>query len=91
MRVTCVECHCPYDDSERLTFCPHALIMPREDLDRKIAALKLAGKRVRFAHQQETGPDYGVESIGWNGFITLRGFGQGQFAPHEFVVMSEAD
>lgn len=85
MEMNCGDCGKPYDDFERTTLCPHGLIMPREDLDRKIAALKLYGKgAVRFAHQQESGPDHRVQWISWNGMIGLEGMA-GEFAPHLFV------
>ncbi len=86
MNRACGDCGIEYDDAERNTLCPHPLIMPREDLDRKIAALKLYAKGggIRFAHQQATGPDYRVQHITWNGFVGLEGM-SGEFAPHLFV------
>lgn len=84
MNIDCGGCGKTYDDFERTTLCPHGLIMPREDLDRKIAALKLYGKgTVRFVDDRR-GPDYRVQWISWNGMIGLEGL-EGDFAPHLLV------
>lgn len=62
--------------------------MAREDLDRKIAALKLLGKTVRFNHQQETGPDRRIGFVSWNGMVGVDGMA-GEFAPHLFQVVDQ--
>lgn len=84
----CGLCATKYDDAERSTICPHLLIMPREDLDRKIAALALAehGGWVRWAHLGTHGEDalMRVESISWNGMLTLAGV-PGQYDPRQLV------
>jgi hypothetical protein len=87
MTVLCNRTGCGkfFDDAERSTICPHPLIMPREDLDRKIAAIELLGKCVRFALSPESGPFYRVESINFIGMLSLAGMA-GEFAPHLFVV-----
>jgi hypothetical protein len=84
MRRHCNYCSAPFDDAESSTICPHPLIMPREDLDRKIAALKILGKYVRFAHQAAEGPNRRVESVNFIGMVTIQGM-TGEFAPHLFV------
>ena len=89
MIVTCNKCRASYDDAERLTYCPHDLLMPREDLERKKQALKIIGKRVRFRHMvYDVGPSYRVSSVSWNGMVGLEGM-VGEFAPHLFVVVTE--
>jgi hypothetical protein len=79
----CVTCRQDYDDAERLTFCPHDRFMSAEDLEQKKAGLALIGKHVCFAHQP-TGPSHFVQSVGWNGMVTL-GDMVGEFAPHLFI------
>lgn len=83
MRVTCALCRKPFDDAKKSTICPHDLIMPKEDLTRKMAAIDLLGREVRFAHQLE-GPWHKIASMSWNGMLTL-GDMEGEFAPHLFV------
>lgn len=86
MNVTCWECGLAYDDADRLTFCPHELIMPADDLARKKAAIALmdGGSTVRFNHQRDSGPDFHILGIDFIGMVTLREL-PGYFAPHLFV------
>jgi hypothetical protein len=84
MRRNCTECHASYDDAARLTYCPHDPLMSAEDLEQKDAAIKLIAKPLHFAGQPD-GPEVRVESISWNGMVTLKGW-SGQFAPHLFVI-----
>jgi hypothetical protein len=59
--------------------------MPREDLDRKIDAIKLLGKRVRFANMPDVPESYHeIMAMDWRGMLTLRGL-SGEFAPHLFI------
>lgn len=83
MTRTCEKCNKVYDDAECSTLCPHRLIMPREDLDRKKEALKLSGKWVRFNHQTDK-ERHRVIAITGIGMILLDGI-PGEFAPHLFV------
>jgi hypothetical protein len=83
MTITCGLCSKTYDDAERLTYCPHDRFMPKEDLKRKMHALDLIGREVRFAHQPE-GPYFRVQSVDHIGMVSLDGF-VGEFAPHLFV------
>lgn len=83
MNLKCDDCGETFDDAERSTICPHDLIMPREDLDRKIAALRLLERDICFAHQP-AGPTHRVQAVRWNGMVTLAGM-PGEFAPHLFV------
>jgi|HubBroStandDraft_2_1064218.scaffolds.fasta_scaffold410301_1 hypothetical protein len=84
MFVTCSNCEEKFDDALRLTYCPHRLIMPKVDMDRKIAALRLLGREVRFADELD-GPYHRVDGVGWKGMVNIAGF-TGEFAPHLFVV-----
>lgn len=86
MMVRCDECGVDFDDARNLTYCPHAALMSDSDMAQKDLAIALIadGKPVRFAHQAETGPDYRIISIGWNGMVSLHGQ-PGEFAPHLFV------
>lgn len=88
MIVTCETCGTHFDDADRLTFCPHFLIMPRDDLEQKKAGLALVGHDVCFAHEP-SGPARRVQSVGWNGMVTLAGM-TGEFAPHLFVIFEPA-
>lgn len=83
MNVTCQKCSIEFDDADRSTICPHDLIMPAKDIERKKAALKLLGKYVSFHHMPEK--SFFVESCSWNGMISVSGM-VGEFAPHLFVV-----
>lgn len=84
MKTTCPTCGKTFDDADRTTICPHGLIMPAEDLERKKAALELIGKDLCFAHEPN-GPVRRVQAVGWNGMVTIAGMA-GEFAPHLFVV-----
>jgi hypothetical protein len=86
MMIVCEKCRLAFDDADQSTICPHDLIMPAEDLERKKAALELVGKMVRFNHQPD-GPDYHVRSCNFIGMVGLAEL-PGDFAPHLFVVMS---
>lgn len=84
MMVTCADCNLSYDDADRSTICPHDLIMPIDDLVQKKLALDLCEKDICFAHQPD-GPMHRIQSVNWNGMVTLHDM-VGQFAPHLFVV-----
>jgi hypothetical protein len=79
----CNDCGTDYDDADRLTFCPHDLIMDADDLAQKKLGLSLIGKPICFAHQPQ-GPVHRVRSVSWNGMVTLADM-VGEFAPHLFV------
>lgn len=83
MITTCTACKLTYDDADNSTICPHRLIMPREDLERKKLAIELIGKTVRFAHEDIPRR---VQSISFDGMVSIEGFG-GEFAPHLFKVV----
>ncbi len=87
MMVKCQECDKRYDDARRLTYCPHEPLMSDDDLAQKDAGMALIGKTIRFNHQRDTGPDMRVQSVGWNGMVTLVDM-VGEFAPHLFVVVA---
>lgn len=84
MMINCESCNLAYDDADRTTICPHGLIMPIDDLNRKKAALALCERDICFAHQPE-GPTHRVQSVNWNGMLTLHDM-TGEFAPHLFVI-----
>lgn len=84
MMGKCCDCNTWYDDARRNTICPHDLIMPEADMDQKIAGLALCERDVCFAHQPE-GPTHRVQSVSWNGMVTLTDM-VGEFAPHLFVI-----
>lgn len=90
MTVTCGFCRERYDDADCVTLCPHALIMPRGDLEQKKLAITLLGKEVRFAHQEVNPTWYRITSMGWNGMLTLDGL-PGEFAPHLFVAAGKIE
>jgi hypothetical protein len=83
MMVHCEKCALAYDDADRMTFCPHDLIMPAADLAQKKAGLALLERDICFAHMP-AGPVHRVQSVSWNGMVTLRDMA-GEFAPHLFV------
>ncbi len=87
MQTTCLKCRKRYDDADRLTYCPHDLIMPRADLEQKKLALALHGKDIVFAHLPDE-PARRIQSISWNGMVTVTGM-PGEFAPHIFRVKGE--
>jgi hypothetical protein len=86
MNRTCEDCLQQYDDARCSTICPHQALMPDEDLNRKEKAFNLLGKRLRFAHIAEGAEEVRVQSIGWNGMVTLAGW-SGEFSPDIFVVV----
>lgn len=83
MQWQCMGCKATFDDAAQLTFCPHDPIMDPADLKQKDAAIALLGKTIRFAHQPD-GPDHHIQSVGWNGMVTLHRMA-GEFAPHLFI------
>lgn len=84
MMSRCERCRRRYDDAECSTICPHKLIMPRYLLEQKELALTLLGREVTFNHTPN-GPFRRVDSVGWDGMVTIEGF-VGSFAPHLFTV-----
>lgn len=88
MKVKCSACGAAFDDADRTTVCPHELIMPAADLAQKKLGLELIGRDIRFAHEP-TGPAHRVQSVGWNGMVTITGMA-GEFAPHLFVTKGTA-
>jgi hypothetical protein len=83
MMRRCDDCGLDYDDADRLTYCPHEPIMGADDLMQKKAGLALIGRDICFAHQPD-GPSHRVQSVGWNGMVTLNDM-VGEFAPHLFI------
>jgi hypothetical protein len=88
MIVECPDCGATYRDEDRLTYCPHEPIMAADDLEQKKYALSLLERDICFAHQPN-GPTHRIQSVGWNGMITLHDM-VGEFAPHLFVVAKSA-
>ena len=88
MNTRCNTCGHRYDDAECLTLCPHELLMSRELLALKDKALSLLGKPLRFVHQQESGEIYRIQSVGWDGMVTLDLL-PGEFAASLFVAVGE--
>lgn len=86
MRVICAQCREYFDDADRSTICPHDLLMPQDLLDQKKLGLALLGRQVRFNHMT-SGRTMRVESVQWDGMITVEGL-VGLFAPHLFTVVS---
>lgn len=84
MKVRCETCSTDFDDADRLTFCPHELIMPAADLAQKKMGLALCERDICFQHMP-AGPVHRVQSVSWNGMVTLHGMA-GEFAPHLFVL-----
>jgi hypothetical protein len=60
--------------------------MPPDDLRQKEDGLMLIGRDICFAHQPD-GPSHRVQSVNWNGMVTLHDMA-GEFAPHLFVLAS---
>lgn len=84
MIVKCKTCNRDFDDADRMTFCPHDFIMPAAELAQKKAALALCERDICFAHMPD-GPSHRVQSVSWNGMVTLHDM-VGEFAPHLFVI-----
>jgi hypothetical protein len=78
----CDDCQTPYDDAVRSTLCPHPRLLTEAAQARKDLALSLLGHELHWAHMPE-GPALTIESVGWDGMVTLRGW-PGEFAPHLF-------
>lgn len=87
MNILCVDCFTYFDDARRLSYCPHEPLASDEILDRKDAAARLLmANTVRFNHEADTGPDRKIQSVSWDGMVTL-GDLAGEFAPHLFVAV----
>ena len=88
MNVKCQKCDSRYDDADRSTICPHKLIMPAQDLERKKLAISLMEKPLRFNHM-DSGPTLRIQSITWGGMIEFPESSGlvGQFAPHLFKIV----
>ena len=84
----CNDCGTTYDDARGSTICPHSLIMPLTDLDRKISAIDLMqraeGKHVRFRGGHDPNK-YRMQAVLWDGMVVVEGL-SGEFAPHLFEV-----
>lgn len=87
MMVICETCGENYDDADCMTFCPHRLIMPAADLAQKKLAIELCERDICFAHQPD-GPRHRIQSVSWNGMVTLHEM-VGEFAPHLFIVAAK--
>lgn len=84
MTRNCAFCGSLFDDADQSTVCPHPLIMPVADLAQKKRAIELMSRDICFAHQP-AGPTHRIQSVGWNGMVTLHDM-PGEFAPHLFVI-----
>lgn len=91
MTRTCETCKFTYDDAKSTTICPHEQFISDETAAQKDLAFSLLGKYVVFVEfPNDPGlPPEGlrVESVNWNGLVSLRGI-LGSFAPSLFVVKS---
>lgn len=87
MQVTCPKCKSEYDDAQCFTFCPHQMFMSRVDLERKIAALELIGKDVRFNHLTDN-DKFRIRGVTWDGMVLIDAY-PGEFAPHLFTVVPQ--
>ena len=90
MEVTCPQCGHQYDDAWRTTICPHEMLMPRQDMERKIEAIELMrqaqGKHLRFKQGTKIKGKYRLLAVVWNGMIEIEGM-PGQFSPGSFEVV----
>jgi hypothetical protein len=87
MNTECPQCRLRYDDAERSTVCPHDRFLTPEIQKQKDLALSLVGKDLHWAHAAAgTGEVLRVQSVGWNGMVTLYGW-SGEFAPWLFRVV----
>lgn len=83
MKIQCSDCHREYDDADCTTICPHDLLMPREDLNRKDAAAKILGRLVR---RSEIHSSRLVVAITSRGMVWLEGE-LGEFDPKDLIVV----
>lgn len=100
MILTCPACRLRYDDERRVPACPHPLL-PRPlptlsppaqlNLDRKLAAIQLLGKRVRVCAEgySPSSPPLLIRSVGWDGRIALYGR-KGEYLPEELEAVEES-
>ena len=86
MQVTCADCDACYDDALCWTYCPHDQFMTKEVAARKDAAVALLGTRVVFVYAPANEPPRRVQSVAYDGMVTLVGM-TGEFAPHLFTVV----
>lgn len=83
MKIICAECQREYDDADCTTICPHNLLMPREDLDRKDAAGKILG---RLVTKIPGGAHWLVVAVTSKGMVWLQGE-VGEFNPKDLTVV----
>lgn len=88
MQVKCADCGAVYDDAVCSTICDHQRFMTDTDLKRKIAAIDMMGKSVRFLDQAKTGPTHRVIACNFIGMLTISDVA-GEFAPRLFKVVEE--
>lgn len=74
MNRICLDCNKEYDDVRCLTYCPHDPLMPDEDMERKIYALKIFDCKKEVASKKDPNIHGFVTSVGYKGHITLSGF-----------------
>jgi hypothetical protein len=86
MTRTCAVCEAVYDDAVGSTICPHRRFLSEADQQQKDLALSLLGHELRWTHLPD-GPPVRIQSVGWNGMVTLDGW-TGEFAPHLFRQVS---
>lgn len=79
---TCEACGLRYNDAHCSTLCPHHRWLTAPEQERKDLALALLGRDLRWAHLPD-GPTVRIQSVEWNGMITLVGW-SGEFAPDLF-------
>lgn len=87
MNRTCEDCGLLYDDARQWTTCPHEPLMSDQDLARKDLACALTGQNLLFFHQEPDHKPYRIQSIGFNGMVTLVGL-EGEYEPSWLVVMT---
>ena len=92
MRVTCDKCRVMYDDAKAFTFCPHERFMSDQTAAQKDLGVSLVGKPLKWANEinEPTAAVLYIESVGFDGMVTLRGW-TGEFAPTCFKVVRDGD
>lgn len=87
---TCDDCGSAYDDARCTTICPHEPFLSVDQAERKDRANELLGRDLWFPERAgwrgDAAPPYRIQSIAWDGMVSLAGRPGSYFEPRMFLV-----
>jgi hypothetical protein len=84
-----VSCLGGCNKAARAVYLLYDRFMSADDLEQNKAGIALIGRDIYFAHQPG-GPTHRVQSVGWNGMVTIDDM-PGEFAPHLFIAAATTE